>query len=532
MRMISKKLTALLLCLALTVGCFTFLGSVGFAADDVDGTVIPTIYVPGKNSAPLAIKNEDGTSTKVFPITIPEDFIEKAVEENIDVFAKAFFTQEWAEFGDVLADVLGELYGVIKLDEHGNSQNNVYLDWTWSKSSLNGNKVNGKYPTERYTFKYDWRLDPCENADILKQYIEDVREVTGADKVALVGRCLGASVAMAYMEKYDAEYISDFVLYSSALDGATQCSKAFAGELYLDPDGIERFVYDFEIFDDESINELLQAFITVFNATYGLDITCWAINNVVTKKYLDLLPKALMNTFASFPGYWAMVSDCDYIKAKETVFYGKDKEQYADLIAKLDNFHYNVQVKSNELLKEYSERGIEISNITKYGSQTVPMTREADIVSDTRCSVYDSSKGATTARLLEGFDDEYIENAKLNGTEKYISPDRLIDASTCLFPETTWYVKELDHRDFPFIMNTLIDVIINNDGVTVDSDENYPRYMIYSKADNTLLPLTADNMNTEVKYETSFFDSLKKLFEFIVNYIKQLISGSAEKNAA
>lgn len=531
MRMFSKKLMALLLCLALMLGCFTFLGSVSFATDDVDGTVIPTIYVPGKGAS-LSIKNEDGSSTRVFPITMPEDFIEKSVRENIDVFAKAFFTQEWAEFGDVLADVLGELYGVIMLDEHGNTQNNVQLDWSWSKSSLNGNKVNGKYPTERYTFIYDWRLDPYENADILRQYIEDVREVTGADKVALVGRCLGASVTMAYLEKYDAEYISDFVLYSSALDGATQCSKAFAGELYLDSDGIERFVYDYEIFDDESINELLQAFITVFNATYGLDITCWAINNVVTKKYLDLVPKALMNTYATFPGYWSMVNDCDYIKAKETVFYGKDKEQYADLIAKLDNYHYNVQVKSNELLKEYNERGIEISNITKYGSQTVPMTSEADMISDTRCSVYDSSKGATTAKILEGFNDDYIEKAKLNGTDKYISPDRLIDASTCLFPETTWFIKELAHKDFPFIINTLIDAIINNDGFTVDSDEKFPRYLIYSDTDNTLLALTAENMNTEVKYETSFFESLKKLFEFIFSYIKQIFSGTAVQGIA
>lgn len=530
MKKISKKLIALLLCLSLTVTCFTFLGSVSFATDDVDGTVIPTIYVPGKGAA-LSMKNEDGTSTRVFPVTMPESFIEETVQENIGVFAKAFFTQEWAEFGDVLADALGEIYGVLNLDEHGNTQNNVYLEWTWNKSSLNGNKVNGKYPTQRYTFYYDWRLDPYENADILKQYIEDVREVTGADEVALVGRCLGATVTMAYLEKYDAQYISDFMLYSSALDGATQCSKAFAGELYLDPDGIERFVYDYEIFDDESINELLQAFITVFNATYGLDITCWAINNVITKKYLELMPKALMNTYATFPGYWSMVSDRDYNKAKETVFYGKDKEQYADLIEKLDNYHYNVQVKSNDLLKEYSERGIEISNITKYGSQTVPMTSEADMVSDTRCSVYDSSKGATTAKILEGFDDDYVEKARLNGTDKYISPDRLIDASTCLFPDTTWFVKELPHRDFPAVINTLIDEIINNDGFTVDSDEDFPQYMIYSSDDDSFVPLTADNMNTEVKYETSFFDSLKKLFEYIVSFFKKLFSGSLVKEA-
>lgn len=524
MKKISKKIISVVLSVVLTLSCFAVLGSIGFAGDDTDGTVIPTIYVQG-TGMPLYVNNEDGTRSEVYPISIPDGFIEETVKENLGVFAKAVLTQQWDEFGDVLADALGEIFGVLQLDEHGQTQNGVYLKWTWDKNKMSADTVNGKYPTQRYTFNYDWRLDPYHNADLLRQFIEDVREVTGADKVAMCGRCLGANITMAYMEKYDAEYISDYIIYCSAMDGATQCSKAFAGDLYLDPDGIERYMYDFELSEDSVTNELIQSFVTVFNRTYGLDITCAAINNVVQKKYYDIFPKALLNTFATFPGYWSMVNDRDYERAKDVVFHDDaDKEKYADLIEMIDNYHYNVQMKSNELLTEYAERGIEVANITKYGFQTIPVTNEADMISDAFCSVYDSSKGATSANLEEGFSDEYIENAKLNGTDKYISPDKQIDASTCLMPDRTWFVKNVKHASFPKVINKLIDAIINNDSFTIDSDEYFTQYMVYNSEDESFAPMVAENMNTDARYDVSFFDALKKLLESLIEIIKRSIA--------
>lgn len=527
MKNISKKVISVVLSIIFALSCFAVLGSVGFAAEETDGTIIPTIYVQG-TGMPLYVDNEDGSRSEVYPISIPDGFIEETVKENIGVFAKAVLTQEWAEFGDVLADALGEIFSVLQLDEHGQTQNGVYLKWTWDKNEMSADTVNGKYPTQRYTFNYDWRLDPYHNADLLRQFIEDVREVTGAEKVAMCGRCLGANITMAYMEKYDAEYISDYIIYCSAMDGATQCSKAFAGDLYLDSDGIERYLYDFELSEDSVTNELIQAFVTVFNRTYGLDLTCAAVNNVVQKKYYDIYPKALLNTFATFPGYWSMVNDRDYDRAKDVVFHDEaDKEKYADFIEIIDNYHYNVQMKSNELLESFAERGVEVANITKYGFQTIPVTDEADMISDAFCSVYDASKGATTATLTEGFSDEYIENTKLNGTYKYISPDRQIDASTCLMPERTWFVKNVKHALFPKVINRLIDAIVNNDGFTVDSDENFTQYMVYSDVDESFVPMTAENMNTDAKYDVSFFDALKKLFENLFVLIKRLIESNA-----
>ena len=526
MRNIFKKTFSVILCIVILLSAYAVLAAESFAASS-DGTVIPLIYVQGYGM-PLYVKDEDGTEQRVFPFTIPEGFVEKTVKENIGIFAKAVLTQKWAEFGGVLADILDEIYGVIKLDEHGKTQNGVYLNWTWDKNKLNPKKTNGKYPTQRYSFNYDWRLDPYENADILRRYIEDVREITGEDKVALSGRCLGACVTMAYMEKYDAEYISDYILYASALDGATQCSKAFAGDFYLDPDGVERYVYDCQLSEDGVINELVQAFVTVFNRTYGLDLTCAAVNNVLKKDYMDLFPDAMMNTYGTFPGYWSMVNDRDYKRAKETVFHNQDAEKYADFIEMIDNYHYNVQVKSNELLKEYADRGINVANITKYGYQTVPVTDNADMISDTICSVTDASKGASTATLERCFDDQYMKKAAFDGTDKYISPDRQIDASTCLFPDNTWFVKSLEHKNFPKAVNRLFDEIINNDGFTVFSSEDFPQYMIYDEGADDIIPMVSENMNTDSRYHVSFFEALRKLFKNIIILIQRRLEANPE----
>ncbi|MBQ8027491.1 MAG: hypothetical protein IJ261_05180 [Clostridia bacterium] len=41
------------------------------------------------------------------------------------------------------------------------------------------------------------------------------------------------------------------------------------------------------------------------------------------------MPHVMIETFATFPGYWIMVSPEDYEQAKQVVFHGADLEKYA-----------------------------------------------------------------------------------------------------------------------------------------------------------------------------------------------------------
>lgn len=528
-----KRITRII---ALALSLFIITGSIiSSSADQVDesvyhGSDIPVVYIQGQGAA-LVIDNEDGTHTKVYPIELPEEDITALVTENIDVFAKAFFTQEWDEFCDVLYKIVTDLYKDVALDENGEAPNGSHVYWSWDSNLGDRKNAYGKYDIQAYTFEYDWRMDPYKTADDLHRYIEDVMRSTGATEVALLGRCLGACITSAYMDKYNAEYVSDYIIYAGAHKGAAACSKIFCGEMYLDPDGIERFVYDANLFGGEIYTDLLNSFVTIFNDMYGLEIACWAVNNVYKDIYLNIIPRTLVESFATFPAYWSMVTEEDYERAKEVVFHGADPIKYKNFISIIDNYHYNVAKEMDEDYQKYIDMGVNIYNVTKYGYQAIPVANEEynSTLSDLTVHVKHAAMGATTAKVTERFSDEYINEAAAKGTDKYISLDREIDASTALVPDTTWFIKDLKHDNFPDSIDRLFSVMLNVDGYNVFSSDIYPQYSVYNAEINDIVPMTEDNMNTTEEWKITFFEACKTFFDSLFEIISNLIAQAQEQ---
>ncbi|MGN1417702.1 MAG: hypothetical protein ACI4W6_00060, partial [Acutalibacteraceae bacterium] len=117
---------------------------------------------------------------------------------------------------------------------------------------------------------------------------------------------------------------------------------------------------------------------------------------------------------------------------------------------------------------------------------------------------------------------------------KYISPDRQIDASTCVFPEYTWFIKNAMHDDWSKEEDNIIMHVCDSDErVTVDNLEGRPQFLVYDKENDTVYPMTEDNCNTE-SYEvdakgknvylnmlTSLFKWIKAAFEYIYSLINK-----------
>ena len=504
---------------------FSSIGLPVSSLDAVNRTETPVVHVVGSGDV-IKRDNADGTQDILYPPQLGDGFIEEAAGALLPVFKDAFLTQEWSEFCDVLLDTLIPVFSPMALDNNGEASDGSYVAWSYDLNRIKSNiNPDGSYRTNGFEFHYDWRLDPLKTAETLHKYIEDVLYVTGANEVALYGRCLGSNVVAAYMYKYDGEYVSEVIHYASAVYGATQCSKAFTGELRLHKDGLDRFAYDIEYLGvaiDDVYLELIQAIVRMLHETYGLDIAVWAVNNVLKDIYLEIFPEFMRATYGTLPSYWSMVSLGDYNKAMDTVFYGVDKADYAGLIEKVERYRNYVQLPFGERSMEQAERGIEFSNIVKYGIQSIPVTDNSDDLSDGLCTVNESSFGATCTLVEETFTQDYINKAKENGTFKYISPDNQIDASTCLSPDTTWFVKNLFHMTFPESVNCLVADIVNNDGYTVNSSEEYPQYLVFESENGELLPMNAENQYTTQRwYELSLWDALKIIFEFI----KSLING-------
>ena len=219
-----------------------------------------------------------------------------------------------------------------------------------------------------------------------------------------------------------------------------------------------------------------------------------------------------------------MVGEEYYEEAKSVVFDGADMEAYADFIELIDSYHYNVQIPAEEIIaRQYEEDGVEYYNITKYGMQAIPVTENTDVISDSYVDVTGASLGATTGTISTNLSDDYLAIAEINGTDGYISLDKKIDASTCLYPDQTWFIKNLKHTEFPDEVNLLMAEMINNPGFSIDSNENYPQYLVYDVETQTISPMGEDNENTTDKWENSFWDALRKLFAAIIQMIKDAV---------
>ena len=207
---------------------------------------------------------------------------------------------------------------------------------------------------------------------------------------------------------------------------------------------------------------------------------------------------------------------------------GSEKRvKYAGLIEKLDRYDREVRQRVPELLQKIQDDGAHLGVISKYGFQIIPICASSDVVSDQFASVSRSSFGATTSNVYKPLSDEYINMRTAEGKEKYISPDKFIDASTCILPDSTWFIKGSSHSDWTtYEMQILYDVASADRQLTVD-DFPYSQFMVYDDETEMLYPMTEENCNTEhwdadpdVYQPTSNFDKIKVAITSFAKWLK------------
>ena len=127
-----------------------------------------------------------------------------------------------------------------------------------------------------------------------------------------------------------------------------------------------------------------------------------------------------------------------------------------------------------------------------------------------------SSFGATCADYGKTFADDY-KQAKYPETN-LISPDRQIDASTCLFPFNTWFIKGLDHAQQNEDYHKVLAAIAYGD-LDVGTDEEYPQYLMVSPEDEErIVPFYF------YEEEETLYDKLWNIFRTMVLLPKTIFS--------
>ena len=81
-----------------------------------------------------------------------------------------------------------------------------------------------------------------------------------------------------------------------------------------------------------------------------------------------------------------------------------------------------------------------------------------------------------------------LSDKEINGVAaEYISPDKVINASTCLHSETTWFVKNAKHvgcKDGSDHTEFAIWLLTSKEQPTVNSNAAYPRFLNADKNEN------------------------------------------------
>lgn len=211
-----------------------------------------------------------------------------------------------------------------------------------------------------------------------------------------------------------------------------------------------------------------------------------------------------------------MVTSDKYEQARDFIFAGRE-EEYAKFIEKIDAYHNDVQLNIDSTMLELEKEGVNFYIFAKYNFPEFPLYKGATTQGDAYTSVYRQSFGATAADYDKVFSDKYINSIE-EANRRFISPDKKIDASTGMFPERTWFIKDLHHNDFSPIHDMSFEIMRYD--MTVDN-EKYPQFLVYQdSAVSTLTNPDEDATKPEKNKLISLFRFLKSLFVFLVNLIK------------
>ena len=528
-----KKFSAILLTAILMFS----LATPAFAAVNINASKsqIPIIRISGDGETLYDDKgNALETGTGVFSALESEDGDNEELYRSIAHVLLPFLIDgliydQWDGYYDALYEEISELFGNALLDKNGDPLDNSGLSASRKqqlKNDMNTDKYGSKkyYGVEDYRFYYDWRLDPTAIADDFNDYINAIRIKTGHDKVGIVASCLGTSIVMAYLAEYGSDAVSGIGLDGSVCNGSEILSQTISGKFTVDGDSLTRVLEDSNYLGVFDVDEFLLATVDLLSKSGAIDGITTSVKKTIYDKVVKGVTSALaLSTLCTWPGYWSTVSAEDYDDAMLYVFGEKGsakRVEYAGLIEKIENYNV-VRGKTDDLLIAAKAKGVNIGIVSKYGYQIIPICESGSELADELVTVEKSSFGATTSKIYDTLSDIYLAQMTPE-KRKYVSPDKQVDASTCLFPDSTWFIKGASHAHWTDEeIQILYDVASANRQLTVE-DTEISQFMVYTYEDDTARKMTTENCDTYVWSESSSTKPTNNPIEKLVNFLKSL----------
>ena len=460
-----RKILSLIIVAVMAFSCC----SLAFAIED-EG--YPMVYLAGFGDTKIYYEDDPEQKSLFFPLdtarllgnvkNIDDYIVDSIKKRDPDLLYACLYNYIWDSFGMLRMEPDGTpVDGVVSAP--------IELNYT-------GNN--------RYVFSYDWRLDPFVIAEQLRDYIIRVKEATGSDKVELVASSFSANTALAYLKLYENELddLDSFVFCVASIGGISMVSELFAGEFNIGHEALKNFIagtdgIEFlgEIMDLFDELGLLQPLVEAMLVP--------ALKLAISRAFTDLC----RDFVSTIPAIWACVTDEYFEKAMIHIYgedYASEDQPYAQHIKNVTDFHYNIKLKANDIIADTKANNpdLHIAVVCKYGTPSLPVSKHETVLTDGVVSIELSSFGATCADYGKSFPEDY-KQAKHPETNM-ISPDRQIDASTCLFPYNTWFIKGIFHSEQPDDYHLKVLPAIAYGDLDINSDPEFPQYLIYEENDD------------------------------------------------
>ncbi|MBQ7639277.1 MAG: hypothetical protein IJS90_10295 [Clostridia bacterium] len=456
----------------------------------------PVINIEGERE--IEVWKEDGTHYS--PTEDAADaVVDEAVKELVPLFLKAMLTNNYDEWSRRALEKLTPIYDEIRPYPDGSLPENTH---PYFPPYGYGGATEVQAPGQvnfYYTYDWDFRRSPLDEADDLHHYIELIKEKTGSDRVTLASRCGSTALAAAYIYKYGTEDIEKLIFTCPTLPGVSYADSLLSGNLFVSGSAL----YNYVSYGDalSSLNEKIGKFVTELLYAMAQNGSIDDANVIISRAYgkiKDSFVAPFLRSYYGICGNYITDVGEHYEDYRDYVFPTQElKTEYASILEKADEYHYNVQEKIEELLTGAKNAGVSVNFIVTYGEPAgYPIGENSAKTGDELMDVTSQSLGATTGNYGETLSDSYIAERTDAGFGKYISPDKQIDASTGLFPDTTWFIKNIRHNFMVYRLHDLIRLIAWTDGMTVETNPAYPQFLTIAGDDyQRLEPAQAVNEN-------------------------------------
>ncbi len=431
-----------IICVVLAL-LFAFSGTAAALGSGAQPAEAPLVIVRGMDFGGLIL--DQGTENERPAMSVEAGPIIGSVFKGL--FMSIFKGREG--FADMAVDIVKGIFSPLACDEKGNTIGKISVkEYPLAMSNYpkaieevfntadDGEEAIVRGAIERYGAEnvyfvtYDWRLDPYETAKKIDSAVNRAIKDSGCDKVRIICCSLGGVMTQAYFDEYGYGKVESCLFLSSAIYGAYCSSDPYTGKVGIDTDILMTFLND-------SLSDLGVLW-KILDAIGLVDAVSDFANNLMNDYKEKIYRELMRETFATWPGLWGMHQTEDYEAAKQLMF-GDETAKYSALIAKTDKYQ-QYRLKRDDFLKQMQADGVAVMLLTSYGKPHIPAFEHSYVQSDAVLETQLMSAGATVAPYGKTLGDDYVA-----ADPTKLSPDKVIDASTCLFPEYTWFIKGAPH---------------------------------------------------------------------------------------